>query len=72
MKIVNKRPNMKAVYFSDTNPGDVFRYDNTVYISVYDHESGETFGVSLASGQVAYFFPGDFVYPISAELCVMS
>ena len=72
MKIVDKRPNMKAIYFSDTNPGDVFRYDDVVYMAVYDHGSGETFGVDLAAGQVVYFVSGDFVYPINAELCVMS
>lgn len=72
MKIVDKRPNMKAIHFSETCSGDVFRYDDTIYMSVCDCESGETFGVSLATGQVAYFIPGDFVYPVSAELCVMS
>ena len=72
MKIVDKRPFTKAVYFSDISAGDVFRYDDVVYMAVYDHGSGETFGVDLAAGQVVYFVSGDFVYPISAELCIMS
>ena len=72
MKIVDKRPNMKAVYFSNISAGDVFRYYDYVYMSVYDHGSGETFGVDLTTGQVVYFNSGDFVYPIKVELCVMS
>ena len=43
-----------------------------IYMSVYDHRSRETFGIDLATGQVTYFIAEDFVYPISAELCVMS
>ena len=72
MKIVDKRPFTKTVYFADITAGDVFRYDDDVYMAVYDHGSGETFGVDLATGQVAHFISGDFVLPIKAELHIMS
>ncbi len=72
MKIVDKRPIMKAVHFSEICPGDVFRYNDIIYISVYDYETEEIFGVELATGQVTRFIHGDFVYPIVAELYIMS
>lgn len=72
MKIVDKRLLTKPIHFSETSPGDVFRHIEDVYMSVYDHGSGETFGVDLAAGQVVYFASDTFVYPISAEVSIMS
>ena len=70
MKIVDKRPDMKAVRFSEICPGDVFGHEG-YYLKILD-TNGEPWGVDLENGYLTEFRDSDFVFPIIAEVSIMS
>lgn len=70
MKIVDKRPIVKAVYFSEVSPGDVFRQEG-YYLKLLD-TNGEPWGVDLENGYLIDFRDSDLVYPVVAEVSIMS
>lgn len=70
MKIVDKRPIMKAVRFSEICPGNVFERKG-YYLKLLDID-GQPWGVDLENGHLTDFRDSDLVYPVVAEVSIIS
>lgn len=68
MRIV--RQDNKSEHFSDIKVGEVFEYDNSIYIRMEEIVGNKANAVNLATGIWATFFDDDDVDKLNAEVII--